>query len=288
MKAHKLHKLTQSLWNTPHLLTQGAFDNATAYLTRRNQAGFMAFPDSYDDAEQEDEEEPDFDEVAGIGILTIRGSLTYRPMGGICGEIGCSYKEILEKAEEMLDAGVTTIIMDIDSGGGQGYGAFECAHELRSMCDAYGVSLVAYNDGCMASAAYALGCVADEVVSNPYAETGSIGVLVAIINDSKHLEQEGYARTFVTAGSSKVPFGADGEWREGFVKELQEKVDNLYGHFTEHVSMYTGLSAEIIKGTEAKMFCADEALDLGLINKIMTRSEFTSYIVDKHKGALNA
>jgi len=286
MKAHKLHRLLSSITNTPHLVTQGAFDNATAYLTKRNQAGFMAFPDGYDEAEEE--EEPAFDALAGIGVLSIQGSLTYRSMNGLCGAVGCSYTDILQDAEEMLAAGVTTIIMDIDSGGGQGYGAFECAHELRSMCDAYGVSLVAYNDGCMASAAYALGCVADIVVSNPYAETGSIGVLVALINDSKHLEQEGYARTFVTAGSSKVPFAADGSWREGFVEDLQTKVDDLYVDFVDHVSLYTGLSAEIIKGTEAKMFSADEALTLGLINKIMTRSEFTSYIVDKHKGALNA
>lgn len=285
MKAHKLHRLTQSLWNTPHLVTQSAFDNATAYLTSRNKAGLMTFAD---DEEEQEEQEPSFDEVSGIGVLSVQGSLTYRSMASMCGEAGCSYTDILEDAEEMLEAGVTTIIMDIDSGGGQGYGAFECANELRTLCDQYGATLVAYNDGYMASAAYALGCVADLVVSNPYAETGSIGVLIAIVNDSKHLEQEGYARNFVTAGKSKVPFAEDGSWREGFVEELQTKVDELYGDFVDHVATYTGLSAEVIKGTEAKMYCADDALALGLINKIMTRSEFTTYIVNKHKGALDA
>lgn len=285
MKAHKLHRLTQSLWNTPHLVTQGTFDSITAYLNSRNKAGLMTF---VEDDDLEEEYEPTFDEVAGIGVLEIQGALSYKPVNGMCGEVGCSYTDILEDAEEMLDAGVTTIIMDIDSGGGQGYGAFECAHELRAMCDEYGATLIAYNDGCMASAAYALGCVADEVVSNPYAESGSIGVLIALVNDSKHLEQEGYSRTFVTAGASKVPFAADGSWRDGFVEELQAKVDSLYGEFVNHVATYTGLDAKVIRDTEAKMFSADEALSLGLINKIMTRSEFTSYIVNKHKGALNA
>ena len=286
MKAHTLHRVLSSLYNTPHLLTQGAFDNASAYLSARNKAGLMVFtdPEGEDEDDGDLDDNPQLNEVAGLGILEIQGSLTYRPVEAMCGEAGCSYTDILEDAEEMLEAGVTTIIMDIDSGGGQGYGAFECANELRKMCDEYGATLIAYNDGMMASAAYVFGCVADVVVSNPYAETGSIGVLIALVNDSKHLEQEGYARQFITAGASKVPFDTDGSFREGFIEDLQTKVDSLYEDFVSHVATYTGLSAEVIKGTEAKVFSAKDALALGLINKIMTRSEFTSYIVDKHKG----
>jgi ClpP class serine protease len=245
----------------------------------------MALDDSEDD---EIDDEPSFDEVAGLGVLQIHGALTYRPVDGMCGAVGCSYTELLEDAEEMLNAGVTTIVMDIDSGGGQGYGAFECANELRAMCDEYGATLIAYNDGCMASAAYVLGCVADEVVSNPYAESGSIGVLIALVNDSKHLEQEGYSRQFVTAGASKIPFEPDGSFRAGFIEDLQAKVDSLYNDFVSHVSKYTGLDDKTIRDTEAKMFSATDALSIGLINKIMSRSEFTSYIVNKHKGALDA
>lgn len=156
------------------------------------------------------------------------------------------------------------------------------------MCDAAGVKLYAYNDGCVASACYALACVADEVISNPHAETGSIGVLIALINDSKHLEDEGYTRSFISAGASKIPFAADGTWREGFLEDLQTKVDALYGDFCQHVSTYTGLSVDDAKATEAKMFSSAEALSLGLINSIMTRSEFVSYIVSKQKGTQDA
>ncbi len=286
MKAHSLTRLMNSLYNTPHLVTQGAFDNATAYLQMRNKVGLMAFTDPDEDSEDDGDldDNPQLNEVAGLGVLEIQGSLTYRPVSGMCGEVGCSYTDILEDAEEMLEAGVTTLIMDIDSGGGQGYGAFECANELRKLCDEYEATLVAYNDGMMASAAYVFGCVADVVVSNPYAETGSIGVLIALVNDSKHLEQEGYSRQFITAGKSKVPFDTDGSFKVGFIEDLQTKVDSLYEDFVSHVETYTGLSSEVIKGTEAKVFSAKDALSIGLINKIMTRSEFTSYIVNKHKG----
>lgn len=286
MNPHQLLKLTESIYSRPHLISQAGFNAVSAYLNTRNKQGLMVF----DEAEPEDETPDDIDGFCpemGVGVISVEGALTYKPVYGLCGAVGCSYESILDDAEEMIECGAKIIILNMDSGGGEGYGCFETGNELRKMCDDAGVKIYAYNDGCMASACYGLGCVADEVVSNPSAETGSIGVLIALLNDSKHLEQEGYTRSFVSAGTSKIPFAADGTWREGFIEGLQTKVDALYGEFCDHVSKYTGLEAKIVRGTEAQMFSAAEALDIGLINSIMTRSEFMSYILSQ-QGASNA
>jgi ClpP class serine protease len=285
MKPHQLLKLTGSLYTRPHLINQAGFNAVSAYLNARNKAGLMIMPE---DMEMEEPDGlDDFDPEMGIGVINIYGALTYKPMDGMCGAVGCSYEEILEQAEEMIESGAKILVLNCDSGGGEGYGVFECSMQLRKMADDAGVEIYAYNDGDMASACYALACVADQVISNPYAESGSIGVLICLVNDSKHLEEEGYTRSFISAGASKIPFAEDGSWREGFLEDLQTKVDYLYGEFCAHVSMHTGLSTQDVKATEAKMFSANEALSLGLINKIMTRSEFVDFIVSKQKGALN-
>ena len=229
----------------------------------------------------------DFDPESGVGVITIEGALTYKPVEGMCGEVGCSYESLLDNVSDMIEEGAKIIIFNIDSGGGEGYGAFETANEIRKKCDEAGVYTIAYNDGCMCSAAYALACVCDEVIANPDAETGSIGVLVALINDSEHLAKEGYARSFITAGDSKVPFDEEGGWRPEFLTDLQTKVDTLYQKFVAHVATYTGLSSEQIIKTQAKTYMADDALSLGLINSIKTRSEFIDYILQK-QGAMNA
>jgi ClpP class serine protease len=290
MKAHSLHRLLQGLYNTPHLADQRTFEFVTSFLQNRNKFGLMK-PESMpmDDDEKEDPDHmDDFDPEMGIGVINITGALSYKPVIGLCGEVGCSYEGVLEQADEMIECGCHTVIMNIDSGGGEGYAAFECSNELRKKCDDAGVKLYAYNDGYCCSAAYVFGCVADVVVTNPHAETGSIGVLIALFNDSKHLEQEGYSRTFITAGASKVPFDDVGDWRGGFLEDLQVKVDALYEDFVSHVSKYTGLSAEAVKATEAKTFMANDALSLGLVNHVMTRSEFVQYVVDQHKGNSHA
>lgn len=278
MKPHQLIKFTTALYSRPHLINQAGFNAVAEYLAKRNQVGMMSFEETEDETPDDLD---DFDPESGVGVINITGALTYKPVYGLCGAVGCSYESILEDAEELIEQGASIIVLNCDSGGGEGYGCFETANELRAMCDEVGVMVYAYNDGCMASAAYALCCAADEVISNPSAETGSIGVLIALFNDSQMLEKEGIVRSFISAGNSKIPFAADGTWKESFLEDLQTKVDSLYADFCNHVASYTNMSVEAIKNTQAKMFNASDALSLGLINNVMTRSEFVSYIVSK-------
>lgn len=276
MSKHKLLRLAASLKNRPHLISETAFQEIEAYLSARN-VGMLDFPQEPSPADDTDDPEA----VGDIGIITIRGPLTYRTTGweGMCG--GFSYEMMLDQAEDLIESGVKTIVLDMDSGGGEAYGCFEAVDEVRAMCDAAGVSLVGYVDGSACSAAYAIVCACDEVVANPFADVGSIGVLIALYNDSKALEQEGIQRTFVTDGSDKVPFADDGSWREGFLEDMQQRVSDLGDSFRAHVSKYTGLSVQDIKDTQAKVYSAQDALSMGLVNKIMTRSDFIDYVVSQ-------
>lgn len=275
MNKHKLLRLTASLRNRPHLISKEAFQEIETVLNARN-TGLLDISGSKDAAKQK--EKP----VAGdIGVISIQGPLTYRSTGweGMCG--GFSYEMLLDQAEELIASGVKDIVLDVDSGGGEAYGCFEATDELRKMCDAAGVKLTGYIDGSACSAAYGIICACDEVVINPFAQTGSIGVLIAIYNDSKALEQAGIQRTFVTDGTDKVPFADDGSWREGFLADLQARVAELGDAFRAHVAKYTGLSTKDIKDTQARVYSAQDALSIGLVNKIMTRSEFVDYITSK-------
>lgn len=280
MKAHSLHRLLASLYGRPHLISRDAFQSVTSYLNSRNTE-LMTFPDDKEPAKKEQS----FDSKSGIGSLTIRGSLTYRASGweGLCG--GYSYESMLADASEMIDAGIKTIVIDADSGGGEAYGCFEATNELRAMCNDNRVKLYGYIDGSACSAMYGIICACDEVIANPYAEVGSIGVLIALKNDSEKLKQEGIERIFLTDGTEKVPYAEDGSFREGFISDLEKRCAELGDAFRSHVSAHTGISTADLKATNAKVYSAQEALSIGLVNKIQTRSEFISYVVEQHKGS---
>lgn len=277
-KQNSVLRLTQLLHNTPHLITPTAFEVISNYLILRNSGQLMKMENNTIPVNNS----PDV--VNSIGIIDINTALTYKTQPSMCGETGVSYESILSQVEYYIDNGATTIVYNIDSGGGEAYNAFSFANQARALCDANNVKLVSYVDGCAASAAYAWAITADEVIANPMSEVGSIGVLIALMNNSEMLKQNGIQRTFISAGKDKIPFAEDGSFKQSFLDDLQAKVDVLYQDFVNHVSAYTGLSSEAIKSTEAKTFLAPEALKLGLINKIMTNNEFLNYIT----GALDA
>jgi ClpP class serine protease len=282
--AHSLFRLYESIHNKPHLITPSAFSVILDYLESRNDVGVVKAYDEYEDDPytRQPKEKPYAD---GLGVLKVDGSLTYKPVMTLCGAAGTSYQSLVDQVEEMAEAGVKTIVMEVSSGGGEASHVFETANEIRAICDDSNIQLIGYADTLAASAAYALISICDEVVANPSASLGSIGCVVALLDTSKAMEQAGFKRIFITSGKSKVPFAEDGSFKQEFLDELQAEVDRLNMEFAEHVSKYTGLDIKTITSFEAKVFNAEEAVKRGLANKVMTNREFATYVASLHKGA---
>lgn len=278
-KQNKILRYTEMVYSRPHLISQESFKIISDYFDKRNNGMLMA--PQVDVGDVGNDESSGYDIAGGIGVISIEGALTNEPVVTLCGEVGTSYEKILQKTEEMIQAGVTKIVLDIDSGGGEAFNCFTSVNQFRKMCDEAGVYVYTYVDGMAASAAYAWACAADEVIAPVDAEVGSIGVLIALANMNKYYENEGITRTWISAGKEKIPFDENGEFKASFIADLQYKVDTLYEMFVSHVAQYTGLSAEDIKATEANTFLAQDALKLGLINKVMSKFEFIDYVVSQ-------
>ena len=221
-------------------------------------------------------EDLQYNDDTKVGILPVTGTLVYEDSWWY----STSYQGLLTDAKTMLEGGAKTIVLDVDSGGGFAYGMMETASLLRKMIDEHDAKLIAYNDGLSASAAYGLSSVAHEFISNPDAETGSIGVVVSMTNWSEYYKKNGIKTVYITAGEGKVPYDKDGNFSEDFVEDVQTKVDALYERFVSHVAQYRNLEEASIKKLGAKVYSADASLEAGLIDKIQTREEFFEYLED--------
>jgi signal peptide peptidase SppA len=279
-KQNKILRYTEMLYSKPHLVSEDSFRVITEYLDNRNNFKLMQI-DAPTAPDIDDDGGVNYDEMSGVGVIDISGTLTNEPVVTMCGVVGTSYESILEQAEEMIEAGVKKIVLDIDSGGGEAFNCFTSVDQFRKMCDEAGVRVYTYVDGMAASAAYAWACAADEVIAPVDAEVGSIGVLIALANMNKYYENQGITRTWVSAGADKIPFDENGDFKDSFLSDLQYKVDTLYSMFVQHVSKYTGLSADEIKATEAKTFLSNDAIKIGLVNKVMNKFDFVNYVLGK-------
>lgn len=276
----KALRMYKSLLDTPHLMSHSAFDAVCTYLQERKENKTADIGE--DDAIQHKSAEYYAD--TGVGIINIEGALTYKATGleMLCG--GASYTSIIDQQRQLIDEGASVIVLNIDSGGGEAYAMMDTGRHLRKMADDNDVTLLAYVDGTAASAAYGLASAAHEIILHPDAESGSVGVVVRLMNDSKMLEKEGIERSFVYAGDNKIPFAANGEFRKEFIEDIQNKVDALYTKFVSYVAEMRSLSTEAVRATKASVFDAETSVKLGLGDKVMNHESFCTYLADVVEG----
>ena len=293
--AKEVKRLSNELvYNKPHLITTDNLQQICNYLDVRNgsatwkdeilNAALEANKIAKDNKEAlsygEDEDKCcNYYVKDGIAYLDIEGTLTCKPtiFSMLCG--GMTYVQLQESVKEIAeDSGVHTVVMNFDSGGGEAFVMAETSRLIRSSLKAAGKKVITYVDGLMASAAYGLGCSADEIIMNPDSQTGSIGVVVSLMDKSKALEMDGLKPMWVYAGDSKIPYADDGSFKQEFLDDLQKSVDETYTNFVGLVSEMRGLDAKAIIDTQAKVFRANEAISLGLADKIMTYAEFEEYL----------
>lgn len=275
--AHSLMRIKGSLTNTPHLIEQNSFNSIMEYVNSRIRGDVEIASGNVGESSSKHFQ---YNEDTKTGILSIEGSLTYKPTGWepLCG--GTSYVSLKEQMDYFAEQGAKTVAMVVDSGGGHAFSMIDTANYIRKVASESGIKLTALVDGMSASAAYGLTVVADEIVATPSSMVGSVGVLIQLMSDSKALEKEGYERTFVTSSAGKIPYDDKGSFRQEFLDDLQSQVDSLYDDFSQHVADYRGLTQEAVKATDARMFMTKDALSLGLIDKVMSIDDWYNYLAD--------
>lgn len=290
MQKRQLNNLIKKVFNKPQFITLEDLQPITDYLKDPVRASniriekqeaveikreMFASEDAYNRARKEN---LGIDPDTNIGYLSIEGTLVNRA-GTIqaCTEL-TSYEGLKSTFEAQVAEGITTCVMMFDSGGGEAYRAFASANAVRKLATENGVKLIAYIDGTSASASYAWSVIADEVIANPMARVGSVGVVVQLYNDTGYLENLGVKRSFIYAGGNKVPFDADGEFTQAFLDGLQESVDKSYNSFVDHIAQYRNMDRQAVIDTQASVFDADKALTVGFIDKVMEVEEFETYL----------
>jgi signal peptide peptidase SppA len=283
--SHKLLRLSSKVFNTPQLMEIASFENVVDYLESRN----LKLTDfdkelSLEAPRQRPLSNLQYNTDTKVGIIPIDGTLSYVAMDSWCGGESASYQRILSDFQTMVDAGAKTIVIDADSGGGEAYGMMETSTQMRNIADDKGIKLITYIDGLAASAMYGIASATHEIIANPEAEAGSIGVVVSLSNYSEAEKRYGVKRTYITAGESKVPFTDDGEFTQEFKDDIKYKVDKLYDKFTSHVATYRNMEQSGVKALGAKVYVAEDAVAKGLVDKIMTREEFFDYLGEITEG----
>ena len=253
-------------------------------LAARIKAGVF---DEEDDEEDEKEDELprllEIDAESGLATVSIKGPLVnsdspYLRYFGIVG-----YPEIRDAVLAAANsADVSSILLDIDSGGGAVSGVDDMAKLIRLVNDKV-KPVSTFTDGTMASAAYWLGSSAGEVYSGKAALVGSIGVIATHREYSEAYKQEGVGVTVVRAGKYKALANSNEKLTPEGRAQIQKIVDASYQVFVEHVADVRGKSYEYADKTMAdgQEFIGQAAADVGLTDGITTYDSLVSDLKEK-------
>jgi ClpP class serine protease len=218
-------------------------------------------------------EDADNEQLGDVTVVAIRGPLEHHD-----GWWADSYEAIVDRVAAACTGSASTIILKIDSPGGELLGCFDAARTIRARCAAANKRLVAYVEGCACSAAYALACAADKIITSDTAFTGSIGILITRIDVTARDTQMGAAYTLVASGSRKLDGNPHAALSAAELAATQSQCDSLAALFFELVASLRGVDAEAIAGLEAGIFHGAEAVARGLADRVMTFDELLAAI----------
>lgn len=182
-----------------------------------------------------------------VGIVDVVGPLASR--GWFCVD---GYDTIAEALGEALaDARAETVLLRIDSPGGAAAGCFEWCGRMRELVVASGKRVVAYADEMALSGAYAIACVADEIVAPETGVVGSVGVIASMVSQARRNEAEGLDVRVIRAGAEKADGHPDLPLDDAAIAREQAVVDQLAGVFYRWVSARRGMTPAEVAALQA-------------------------------------
>lgn len=140
------------------------------------------------------------------------------------------------------DDSVDTVVLHLNSPGGQAIGMEEIAADIRDLREKKRV--VAYSDLQMCSAAYWIACACDEIFASPSAMVGSIGTYVAGLDSSRKFEMEGLELKLFRDGDLKAIGHPGKRWTEEEEQYLRDMVAKTGARFKAHVRAARGPIAD--------------------------------------------
>src|ERR1017187_7713608 len=191
----------------------------------------------------------------GTAVIPVTGTLVNR--GAYVGEDGSGFQSYEGLAYQIQaaadDPNVQSILLDIDSPGGEAAGMYALADTIRAARQTKNITALV--DDMAASAAYGLAANATDIVVSQTSITGSIGVVMMHMDKSQEMQKLGRNVSFIYAGKNKVDGNQFGPLSVDVRASLQRDVNTFYDRFVETVAAgRPSLTVDAIRATEANTF----------------------------------
>ena len=186
-------------------------------------------------------------------------------------------KEVSSLREEisailMVASAEDEVFVRLETGGGMVHGYGLASSQLDRVRQA-GVPLTVAVDKVAASGGYMMACVANKIVSAPFAILGSIGVIAQVPNFNKILKKNDIEFEQITAGEFKRTLTMFGENTDKGREKFAQEIEDTHQLFKDFVAEHRP-SLDIAKVATGETWFGSKAKEMGLVDDIITSDDY--------------
>ena len=205
-----------------------------------------------------------------ILLVPIRGTISDNPKKGLLSSSPSMVEQVvsqLKKAEK--DKRIKAVLIKINSPGGSITASDLLYHEIISYKERTNAKIIVCMMDMAASGGYYMSLPADMIMAHPTSLTGSVGVIFLQPKVIGLMDKLGLGVDVKKYGKNKDMGSPFRESTEEEQKLFQITINHLGERFTSLVKKHRKLDPQALaEMSTARLFLAEEALKLGLIDKI--------------------
>ncbi|WP_386696789.1 protease SohB [Lonepinella sp. MS14436] len=180
-------------------------------------------------------------------------------------------REEISAILQVADPAKDEVLLRLESPGGVVHGYGLAASQLARLKQK-GIKLTVAVDKVAASGGYMMACVADRIISAPFAIIGSVGVVAQIPNIHRLLKKHDVDVDVMTAGEYKRTVTILGENTEKGKQKFQQELEETHELFKQFVAQHRP-QLDVAKIATGEHWFGQQALDLHLIDEIATSDD---------------
>lgn len=198
-----------------------------------------------------------------VAIVRVAGTILDGDEEDLPGAISGRVIADLRAAE--ADNTVKAIILRVDSPGGTVTGSAQIYEELLTVQKPIVVSMA----GVAASGGYYISAPADHIFARPDTTTGSLGVVITLLNAEELIDDIGVDVVTITSGPNKTIGSAYEDLTEDQRDIFEQLIDESYNDFVQVIVNGRNLPEEKVRElADGRIYSGRQAVDNGLVDEL--------------------
>ncbi|MFA6448231.1 MAG: signal peptide peptidase SppA [bacterium] len=219
-----------------------------------------------------------------IGLIYLTGVIhSGRSGGGLMGEQTSGSDTLVNLLESAgRDESIKAVVLRVNTPGGSPAGSQEIYNEIMRLKSKYKKPVIVSMGDVAASGGYYVSSAADTIFADPATLTGSIGVIMSLLNYNGLFEKVGLESVVMKSGKYKDIGSPTRKMTPEEQAILQSAIDDLHQQFMSDVAVGRKMKLEeVVKIADGRFFTGEQAMRLKLVDKMGGLRDAIEYAAKK-------